>query len=174
MKIGLSLRIGVATAAFALLLSSPALHASTIWNWTYSSNIYSGSGTFTTDSITTSVGGFTGYLIESATGTWNGLPVTLAPNAFGGNDDLLGASSPFLDDNGATFMTSADSFNIYYNGFGYQAYGAIGAPDNANGQFFARVTTPTPAAATPEPGSIALVLTGVVGGIGAIRRRVRA
>lgn len=175
MKLCLGSRFGVAIAAFASVLFSPALHASTTWNWSYSSNLYSGTGTFTTDSTLTSLGGFTGYLIESATGTWNGHSVTLVPSAgFGGNDNLLSASSPFLDDNGVSLMTSLDTFNIYYTGLGYQAYGAIAAPDNANGQFNAAVATSTPAAATPEPGTIILMLTGVAGGFGAVRRRVKA
>src|SRR5690242_8487036 len=57
-----------AFGAFAVLACAPALRAGVIWNWSYSSDVYTGSGTFTTESTTSTQDGFTGYLITSMSG----------------------------------------------------------------------------------------------------------
>lgn len=106
-------------AAFAI--SSQAQSTFT-WNWSYSSDLFSGSGTLTTqDHITTNTYGIfysgSGYLITGVTGTFNGSQITglLGQGSIGNNDDyLLGASQPQLDGWGFSFSTTVTSFNIGY------------------------------------------------------------
>jgi hypothetical protein len=150
-------------AAF-ILLFVPALSASTTWDWNYSSYLYTGSGTFTTQSTTTKQNGYTGYLINSMSGTWNSAIVQLlAPGNLGGNDNLVGTSKHELDGEGFTFKTAADEFNIYYStgpstgplhGPGYEAYGVSGASDGGAAIFSA--------SQIPELSTVALALPSLL------------
>ena len=59
----------ILVAALAVVFCAPALPADITWDWSYSSNQFTGSGTLTTDStLTTGVGGFTGYRIVEHVG----------------------------------------------------------------------------------------------------------
>ena len=59
----------ILVAALALVFCAPALPADITWDWGYSSNQFTGSGTLTTEStLTTGLGGFTGYRIVGISG----------------------------------------------------------------------------------------------------------
>lgn len=148
-----------ALLAGALIFSAPALRADIVWDWTYSSGLYTGSGTFTTGSTTTTTGDFTGYLISAITGAWNNNAITslLAANTIGGNDNLLLLNSPYVDVNGLGFATSADNFNIFSN-TQIQAQGSHSKAD-VNGIF--SVVQQGGGITTPEPAAALLVITGL-------------
>jgi hypothetical protein len=113
-----------------------------VWDWTYTSSLYSGSGTLTTDGVGNP------QTIETFTGTWNGAAITglLATGNIGGNDNLLAASPPQMDGSGVSFSTSSDQFNIFRaDNVDYGAFGFNGLFDNGTGRFSA---TPVPEPAT--------------------------
>ncbi len=103
-----------------LMVCVPALHADQLWDWSFESLNWSGSGTFETEStVTTGVSGFTGYLIDDISGTWNSEPITLLLPAggFQNNDNLLAVSAPQLSLLGGVSFENADSiYNIAYSG----------------------------------------------------------
>jgi hypothetical protein len=113
-----------------------------LWDWTYSSTVYSGSGTLSTDGVGNP------QTIETFTGTWNGEAITalLAPGNIGGNDNLLAAPPPQLDGSGLSFSTNSDQFNIFrVSAVNYGAFGFNGIFDGGTGLFSA-----TPANTPPN------------------------
>ena len=133
------------------------------WNWNYSSDIFSGSGTLTTQNdITSNTYGIyysgSGYLIVGIAGTFNGNPITsLLPQGSIGNNDnyLLGVSQPQVDGWGFSFSTTMTSFNIAYTHSGSYLAENFTQTDN-NGQQFIAIQ------AVPEPSIITLAALGSV------------
>jgi hypothetical protein len=120
--------------------------ASVIWDWTYTSTAYSGSGTMSTGSTTAPSTDF--YLVTDITGTWNNVPITgLAPSGtFGGNDNFLAPSLPQLDFSGLAFTTETGEYNMFYNGSQYEVCLTAGCTGGVGpGSFSATIAT------TPEP-----------------------
>ncbi|HEV2577893.1 MAG TPA: PEP-CTERM sorting domain-containing protein [Acidobacteriaceae bacterium] len=181
----------------AALLLCPAAFADT-FNFTYSGmgtigstpTNFTGSGTFTATST-----GTTGeYLINSVSGTANGVAIAgllapgIYPSASSGNppnDNFIFfplASGGALDLNGFSFDTAdGTDYNIYYFDPGY---GLVTDPnfdgtdsltftltDDTTGTTVVGAPGGSTAAATPEPGSLALLATGVFGIAGVVRRR---
>src|ERR1019366_2965778 len=78
----------------------------------------SASGLFATNDLVGS-----SYTISGAWGTWNGTAITgvFAPGTFGGNDNLLFSSNPFLDSNGVSFAVNgpgdngSGNVNVFYD-----------------------------------------------------------
>lgn len=162
----------------ALLTASTAEADSILYNWTSSipldaGGTVTGSGQLTaSDSSSTGWDGtYTGFLVSSITGTYDGSTITgLAPtNTFGGNDNLVNTSLDLLDGDGITFDVSPDVYgndvvNLYFGGPAFTDDG----PTLEDGTF-----TLTPVTGVPEPGSISLVALGILGCLG-FRRRLRA
>jgi hypothetical protein len=144
-------------AALAVVFCAPALPANITWDWSYSSNLYTGSGTLETEPTTVTILGFTAYPIVSMTGTWGADAVTglLPINTVGSNDNLLGVSIQKLSVFGVAFNTAADGpANIYHNGLTfYKGTSLLGGADNGAGTFSA-VETST---GTPEPATVVLI-----------------
>jgi hypothetical protein len=136
--------------------------APVLWDWTYFSSLYSGSGTLTTDGVGNP------QTIETFTGTWNGEAITglLVPGNIGGNDNLLAATPPQMDGSGVSFSTSSDQFNIFrVDPVNYGAFGFNSLFDNGTGQFSA-----TPVNTAPEPAT-GIVLIALVPGLFIVARR---
>ncbi len=102
----------------------------------------------------------------------NGSPMTLvAVGDFGGNDNDVYTSSPFLDDSGISFNAgSTEDFNIYYDpsmtSYFYCEHTAPFSCMTGDVQ----LTSFTLSTAVPEPGSFALISLGVLGFL--VTRRV--
>ncbi len=168
--------------ASAMLLSTP-MFADTMYDFSFTGNSsvsgspgtpFSGSGVF--DVTATKTAGK--YKIVGVSGTTDGETISklLSPGSFAFNDNLLfvanGVAS--LDNSGVSYQLS--------NGVDANIF--LGVPDQYQQSLFgfpgslvsedqtANVSITSPMPAVPEPGTIALLGTGVLGLAGTIRRRL--
>ena len=177
----------------AALLLCPAAFADT-FNFTYSGmgsigstpTNFTGSGTFTA----TPTGTAGEFLISSVSGTANGVAIAgllapgIYPSASSGNppnDNFIFfplASGGALDLNGFSFdTTDGTDYNIFYFDPGYGLVTDSNF-DGTDALTFTLTDATTgvpvvggPPTATPEPESLALLATGVLGIAGVVRRR---
>ncbi len=159
-------RLLSALALLSAVAIPAAAHADTFdFSAVGSSGSFSGSGV-----LTAATNGSGGYLISAITGT--GVTGLFAPGGFNGNDNLLFPSAmPTLDSKGFSFtdVNGPDHYdvNIFDNGSGYSAY----LRDEDNFTQTVPVTFALSSAATPEPSSLILLGTGILGIIGIGRRK---
>ncbi|MGA9567466.1 MAG: PEP-CTERM sorting domain-containing protein [Candidatus Korobacteraceae bacterium] len=122
------------------------------------------------------------YLVTGATGSYLGSAITgvfdpsLSGNTFSFNNLLYFPSVPAVDLGGIVFQLNGDAniatgINLYWDGEGYRSIDG-----GNNGPYVQLSLDPlaplAPQAPTPEPGTLALLASGVVGGAGILRRKV--
>jgi hypothetical protein len=173
--------LGLCILALVTLATSSVARADT-FDFSFSGILFSGSGTFTaTEEGTTDVYDVTGItgIVRDWAGSSN-ISSLIGLNKFNGNDNKLifpGVPSSFflpttfLDSNGVAFaLADGDDINLNDSwGFGYAV---IGAP---KGLVLPEVATIGIAknSPVPEPSSLALFGTGILGIAGAMRLKLR-
>ncbi len=133
--------------------------------------------------------------LTSGSGTWNGEAITLyLPSATAGTFQTANFTTPgapsyeydnvvytsgnnglALDEYGLLFSSATDNYNPFIQGTGY-VYTDNETDYGFNAPLYTLTLTdlgPTPTSTTPEPTSIALLGTGLLGTAGVLRRRSR-
>jgi hypothetical protein len=116
------------------------------------------------------------YLVTSINGMQNGAAMTLMGlGGYAANDNVISSSSPFLTVGGLAFTLSGavTAYNVYFDpGVGYFECSSALTPCRANGsgepvQFSLRELSQV-----PEPGTLMLFGSGLVGLAGIARRKL--
>ncbi len=155
-------------AVAALCVSPLAAHADT---FDFS---YTGSGTTASGVLTTSAPTNGMYTITGISGMRNGLNITGLDLTFGSPDELLyypatdtgtALIPTYLDNDGFSYDVGSAKYNIFTSGTRPTVV------ENDGGPSIQFSITPGNTAVTPEPSSLALLGTGVLGLVGMMRKR---
>ena len=116
------------------------------------------------------------FVVTSISGMQNGFAMTLLPpGAFDSNDNKVFSSGPFLDLGGVSFVSNGVDYNIYYNA-ATNSYFECNSNTNGNacspGQGLPITGNLTEVATVPEPGTLMLMGSGLIGLAGMARRKL--
>lgn len=164
------------TVLFAIVLLSAVWASATAVDYQFSYTI--GSGLVGGELATVDQGNGS-YLVTGASGSYLGSVITgvfdpgLSGNTFSFNNLLYFPDVPSVDLGGIVFQLNGDTniasgINLYWDGAGYRSIDG-----GNNGPYVQLSLSPLdPDAPVPEPGTLALWVSGAFGGAAMLRRRL--
>jgi hypothetical protein len=156
------------SAVVILLGFSQSLYADTTFYFSFAGSGIDASGSGTATHVSGDE-----YLVTSLSGTQNGDPMTLLPpEGYADNDNYFLTSPPFLDIPGVSFsVPGGTDYNVYYYAGTYYDCNNVD-----NGVCYVGSGVPLTSGSlsldpTPEPGTLVLFATGLLGLAGMLRRK---